>query len=184
MQANEMSNSLLNNDEGVLVEGPGPGEAEFIGRWLLAAAAADRALQERFKQNKKLKDQISSVEIVYGISFSSGAAKFLELLMKDLTAFSLPVDSDWIDLFAVMADLGFFFLTGERYQMTIPYGASGSAIEASLLKLAATERGFALHPEQMIHCISETDATTWHSRLRNMSLIQRVADRDILLGES
>ena len=26
----------------VLVEGPGPGDAEFLGRWLLAAVAADK----------------------------------------------------------------------------------------------------------------------------------------------
>ncbi|WP_271498216.1 hypothetical protein [Bradyrhizobium sp. CCBAU 11357] len=152
-----MANSLRNKDRWVLVEGPGPGEAEFLGRWLLAAAAADRALQERFKQNEILKEQISSVEIVYQIRFSSAATKILELLMKDLTAFSLPIQSDWIDLFAVMADLGFFCLTGERYQMTVPCEASGCAIEASLLKLAATEHRFALQPEHMIHCISEMD---------------------------
>ena len=39
----------------VLVEGPGPGEAEFLGRWLLAAVEADRTLQEQFKQNPGLK---------------------------------------------------------------------------------------------------------------------------------
>ncbi|MCK1629750.1 hypothetical protein [Bradyrhizobium sp. 162] len=183
MQANTMANSLPDKDHWVLVEGPGPGEAEFLGRWLLAAAAADRALQERFKHNTTLKQQISSLEIVYGIRFSSGATKFLELLMKDLTAFSLSLEDDWIDLFAVMADLGFFCLTGERYQMTLPSGTSGCAIEASLLKLAATEHHFCLHPEQMIHCITKIDAHTWHSRLESLSWMQRVADRDLLLGE-
>jgi hypothetical protein len=30
----------------VLVEGPAPGDAHFVGQWLLAVAEADRLLQE------------------------------------------------------------------------------------------------------------------------------------------
>lgn len=136
--------------------------AVAYGRKQTRAAAADQALQERFKRNTALKKQIGSLEIVYGIRFSSAATRFLELLMKDLTAFSLSVEDEWMDLFAVMADLGFFCLRGERYQMTLPSGASGCAIEAALLKLAATEH---------------------HSRLESLSWMQRVADRNLLLGE-
>ncbi|MCS3726189.1 hypothetical protein [Bradyrhizobium betae] len=178
-----MANSSLNKNQWVLVEGPGPDEAEFLGRWLLAAAAADKALKEQFKRNAELKKHISSVEIVDEVCFSSGAAKFLELLMKDLTAFSLSVEDVWIDVFAIMADLGFFRLTGERYQMTLPSSASGSAIEAALLKLAATEHRFSLHPENMIHWITKYDAHTWHARLKGLTWMQRVADRELLLGD-
>jgi hypothetical protein len=178
-----MANSLRVKNRWVLVEGPGPDEAEFLGRWLLAAAAADQALEEQFKRNTELKKHISSVEIVHEICFSSAATKFLKLLMKDLTAFSLSVDDGWVDVFAIMADLGFFRLTGERYQMTLPSSASGQAIEASLLKLAATEQRFSLHPENMIHCITKIDAHTWHSRLTSLSWMRRVADRELLLGE-
>jgi hypothetical protein len=35
----------------VLVEGPGPGDAGFLGHWLLAAVDADRALEQQRKQN-------------------------------------------------------------------------------------------------------------------------------------
>jgi hypothetical protein len=49
--AKTMADATPYEDQSVLVEGPGPGEAEFIGRWLLAAAAADRTLQEQFKRN-------------------------------------------------------------------------------------------------------------------------------------
>jgi hypothetical protein len=61
MQANTMAIPLPDKDKWVLVEGPAPGEAEFLGRWLLAAAAVDRALQERFKHNTTLKKHISSI---------------------------------------------------------------------------------------------------------------------------
>ena len=68
----------------VLIEGPGPGDAEFLGRWLLAAVEADQTLEEQFKRNTALKDQISRVEIVYHVRFSSGATRFIELLMRNL----------------------------------------------------------------------------------------------------
>lgn len=168
-------------DQWVLVEGPGPGEAEFLGRWLLAAVAADRTLHEQLKRNSVLKDQISSLEVLYEIRFSSAATRFLELLMKDLAAFTLSIKDDWIDLFSVMADLGFFRLTGERYQMTVPGDISGTRIETALLKLAATEDHYWLHPEYLVHCVTKIYAQTWHSRLEKLPWMQRVADRSILL---
>jgi hypothetical protein len=39
--AKTMADATPDEDQSVLVEGPGPGEAEFLGRWLLAAAGAD-----------------------------------------------------------------------------------------------------------------------------------------------
>ena len=59
-----------------LVEGPGPGEAEFLGRWLLAAVEADKALEQQRKQNPGLNEQIRSrLEAVYEISFSPAATR-------------------------------------------------------------------------------------------------------------
>jgi len=141
----------------VLIEGPGPGDAEFLGRWLLAAVEADQTLEEQFKRNTALKDQISRVEIVYHVRFSSGATRFIELLMKNLTSFTLSIGDEWCELFAIMAGVGFFRLTGERYQMTIPEEISGSTIEAVLLELAATEDAeYYLHPEHLVYCVSKT----------------------------
>jgi hypothetical protein len=171
----------VSNDLWVLVEGPGPDDAEFLGRWLLAAAAADRALQEQFKRNPTLRKQISSLEVCYEIRFSAAATRFLALLMENLTAFTLSIEENWIDPFSIMADLGFFRLTGERYQMTVPPNIPGSAIEVALLKLAATERNFSMHPEHLIHFVTRTYAQTWRARLEKLPWMQRVADRNILL---
>ena len=168
----------------VLVEGPGPGEAEFLGRWLLAAVEADQALQNRFGENPSLKQQISRLELVYWICFSSAATKFVELLMKNLTCFSLPLDEDRGEIFAVMAELGFFRLTGDHYQMTHPQAVSGSQIEAALLRLAATEDDeYFLHPEHLVIGLSSVEAERWKIRLERLPWMQRVADRAVLLGE-
>jgi hypothetical protein len=176
----EMAGELL----WVLVEGPGAGDAEFLGRWLLAAVEADHALEEQFKKNPSLKEQISRLELVFCIRFSSAATRFVELLMKNLTCFLLPLGEEWSEIFSVMAQIGFFRLTGERYQMTIPQAISGSAIKAALLRLASTEdQQYYLHPEQLVTCLGKPDAQNWQLRLERLPWMQRVADRALLLGE-
>jgi hypothetical protein len=174
-----------------LIEIPGffriqeKGEAEFLGRWLLAAVEADKALEDQHKQNPALKDQISRLEICYKISFSPPAMKFAALLLKNLTCFTLDLrDELWGERFMLMAEIDFFRLTGDRYQMTLPQALSGLNIEAALLKLAATEdQEYYLHPEQFVSCLSKVDAETWQGRLERLPWMQRVADRSLLLGE-
>jgi hypothetical protein len=166
----------------VLVEGPGPGEAEFLGRWLLAAVDADKALAEQRTQNPGLKEQISRLEVEYQVSFSAAATRFVELLMKNLTCFTLDLWDEWGDVFTVMAGLGFFRQTGERHQMTPPQEINGPMIEDALLKLAATEdEDFFLQPEHLVSCLTKTEAHMWQDLLERQPWMERVADRALLL---
>jgi hypothetical protein len=87
---------------------------KVLGRWLLAAAQADQKLQKQFERNPGLKQQISRIEAVCIVSFSTAASKFVALLMKNLTCFSLSLWIEWGEIFAVMTDLGFFRRTGDR----------------------------------------------------------------------
>jgi hypothetical protein len=75
--------------------------------------------------------------------------------MENLTCFSLDLWDEWGEIFTVMAELGFFRLTGNRYQMTIPREVTGSRIESVLLRLADTEdeESF-LHPEHLVTCLN------------------------------
>jgi hypothetical protein len=170
----------------VLVEGPEPGDAGFLGHWLLAAVEADQALHEQFKQNPDLKEQISRLEVVYLVCFSPTATRCVELLMIDLSSFSLAVcEEPFGEIFTVMAELGFFRQTGDRYQMTIPQAISGSKIEVALIRLAATEdQEYFLHPEHLVTCLSRPEAEAWQLRLKRLPWMQRVADRNVLLGEN
>lgn len=82
-----------------------------------------------------------------------------------------------------MATIGFYRLTGDRYQMTIPEGISGSRIEAALLTVAATEdKDYYLHPEYLATCLSKRDAEMWQTKLERLPWQHRVADRNILLS--
>jgi hypothetical protein len=73
-----------------------------------------------------------------------------------------------------MVNRGFFRLTGDRYQMTIPNEISGSKIEAALLRLAATEdEDYFLHPEHLVTCLSKREVRVWQSRLERLPWMQR-----------
>jgi hypothetical protein len=87
-------------------------------------------------------------------------------------------------MFALMAELGFFRLTGDRYQMTQPEPVSGSKIETALLRLASTEDDrYFIHPEYLVSFMSKLYAEKWKTKLERLPWMQRVADRAILLEE-
>jgi hypothetical protein len=165
----------------VLAEGPEPGDAHFLGHWLLAAVEADKALEQQRKQNPNLTEQISRIEVIYIVSFSPAATKFVEFLMKNRTCFTWDLWDEPGEIFTVMAGLGFFRQTGERYQMTLPQEINGQMIEEALLKLAATEdEEYYLHPEDLVSCLTKTRA---QDLLERQPWMERVADRALLLEE-
>jgi hypothetical protein len=179
-----MIDVLAEEPHWVLVEGPEPGDAGFLGHWLLAAVDADTALEQQRKQNPGLKEQISRLEVIYIVHFSPAATRFLELLMKNLACFTLDLWDEWGEIFTVMAGLGFFRRTGERYQMTLPQEINGPMIEDALLELAATEdEEYFLHPEHLVSCLTETDVHMWQDLLDRQPSMERVADRALLLDE-
>jgi hypothetical protein len=167
----------------ILIEGPRAGDAQFLGEWLLAAAKADKILQEQFELDPGFKRAVERLEVVYAFVFSPTATKFIELLMTDLTAFPLSVLGEPLgESFVVMTELGFFTQTGSRFQMTVPKAISSEKIKAALLRLANTEdEDFVLHPEYLVHCMNRSDVLDWQLRLNRLPYRQRVADRAILL---
>jgi hypothetical protein len=93
----DMSDKIAAKKCWVLIEGPAPGDADFLGRWLLAAAEADKLLQEQYEQDPSFKLTISRLELVYAFAFSPAATKSIELLIKDLTSFSPSRLRHWCD---------------------------------------------------------------------------------------
>lgn len=180
-----MSDKNLAKQYWVIVEGPAPGDAHFLGQWLLAAAEADKLLQEQFEQDPSFKLTIGRIKLLYAFAFSPTATDCIKLLMKDITSFSLSVFELFGEVFVVMADIGFFSQTGNRYQMTIPKDITHEKIKAALLRLVATqdESDF-LHPDFLVHCLSQADILDWQLRLERLPWTQRVADRNVLLEGS
>jgi hypothetical protein len=88
--------------------------------------------------------------------------------------------------FAMMVGMGFFVLTGQRYQMVIPTRLTLRKVMKAALRLAKTEAEDQdgldfLHPESIIATMPCAEAKAWQSRLRQMDEVHRVADRLLLL---
>jgi hypothetical protein len=168
----------------VLVEGAGAGDSSFVVRWLLSAAKADRMLEREFNRYPKFRTSIERLEIVCLVAFRPPAMAFLRMFFEDLTTFSLDLKrSEWADMFVIMTAAGFFELTGDRYQMTVPKKLEMKKIKRALLQLAATEdKDYELHPERFVRTIAYSELTEWRKRLDRLSWQQRLTDRAILLG--
>ena len=100
---------------------------------------------------------------------------------KELHTFVLETDLPDLEEFVLMAEMGFFTLTGDRYQMTLPTKLDLHTVKQAHLKLAATEDEDWIHPERLVLAIPRSRAEEYQRLLRNMPQDQRLADRRALL---
>jgi hypothetical protein len=167
-----------------LVEGPGPGDADFAAQWLQSALKADRLLQKEFFAHPDFRSKIGRLEFASFIEFAPAALAFISMWFKDFSTFKLDLTTELAEIFVTMADVGFFTQTDDRYQMTIPKTLRIKTIRDSLLKLAATEDAHCyLHPEWLLATMTDQAASDWQGRLNGLGWMQRVADRNALLAE-
>src|SRR3974390_2502675 len=98
-----------------LIEGPRWADTEFYGNWLLAAAKANELWTEALK-NRRFSKRIDRL-IAYEVpDFSIGATLMLSRLEQNLASFVVSVNEESVPQeFAMMIELGFFSLTGQRY---------------------------------------------------------------------
>jgi hypothetical protein len=170
----------------VLVEGPRPGDLTFVTRWLLSAIKADRLLQREFSKNPEFRTSIHRLEAWACVEFQPAAMAFLGMWFQDLTSFSLDLDGsedwEWADMFVIMTTAGFFELTGNRYQMTIPSKLELGKIKSVMQQLVATEdEDYVIHHSDFVCTMAESEVIEWRKRLRRIGWQQRSANRDILL---
>jgi len=167
----------------IVIEGPSV-DGKFVMAWLDHATKADAALRSHFGKNPGFREGISRLEIVREIEFVPWAMEFIRLWLTENGVFCIdsPCDES-TEMLPTMSAMGFFTLTGERYQMTIPDSLDLAAMISSLADLAGTEDDdYVLHPERLLVTMTAHDAFQWKQRLLTLDLQQRLADRNILLG--
>jgi len=167
----------------ILVEGPSWGDAEFYGHWLLCAAKVNDLLQRAKKCDPEFCMAMDTLEILQCLDFGIMATVFLsQFVDKQFHTFVIDADysADLLD-FVLMSEMGFFVLTGDRYQMTLPKNLDMDKVKQAHLKLAATEDGEWIHPEQLIVRMLYSQARRYQRLLRKMNQDQRLADRRALL---
>ena len=77
--------------------------------------------------------------------------------------------------FAMMIGMGFFVLTGQRYQMVVPMPLTLVKVMKAALRLAKTEdEEYFLHPEDIVTTMPYAEAKAWQGRLRGMDEAHRL----------
>jgi hypothetical protein len=170
-----------------LIEGPRWGDTEFYGMWLLAAARADALWKEAIK-NPIFAQQVDRLLLAYIPDFGIGATVLLSKLETNLVSLAVCLNGEEVELveeFAMMVEMGFFVLTGQRYQMAVPAPLDITKIKRATLKFAETEdENYYLHPEYLVATMPYAEAKAWQTCLRKMDETRRLADRLLLLETS
>ena len=174
--------SIHKNSPCILVEGPRWGDTAFYGKWLLAAAKAN-ALWKKAIKDPRFKRQVDRLMVAYIAEFSIGATVLLSYLEKNLASLVVRLDDEMeVEEFTMMVEMGFFALTGQRYQMVIPTRLTIGKVKRAAQKLAQTEdEEYYLHPEYLVATMPYAEAKAWQARLRGMGEDNRCADRLLLL---
>lgn len=169
-------------DTYILIEGPRWGDAEFLGKWLLAASRANELLT-RVREEAAFRGTMFTVDIITIRDFGISAIVVLSKLAENFSTVLFSLEELDMNDVAIMAELGFYQRTGDRYQMTIPARIDIHRVKMALRKFAETEDAeYVLHPENLVHTIQMSEGKTWQERLKQMDEEQRLADRDALLS--
>jgi uncharacterized protein YcgL (UPF0745 family) len=157
---------MKRTDPYILVQGPAWGDAQFYGEWLLAAAKAEAYWKEACA-DEDFKRQIDRICLVCFPDFGIAATVMIIQLKGNLTTFLVELNSEVGDVFAMMAEMGFFAQMNPLYQMTLPSSLTLEKVKAAIFKFAKTEDDeFMLHPEYLVTAMPLSEATTLQHRLR------------------
>jgi hypothetical protein len=169
----------------VLIEAPGWGDAEFYAAWLSSATKAKSLLDAIRKSDPELQERLEDYEVLYPWDFALAGALLVSHLGPEFPTLAIDLSEEcfYADMFCIMAELGFYELTGDRYQMTLPATLDVATVRDAVLKLAETmDEDEVVHPERLVLSISRREAKDWHRRLSELSEMARLTDRGILLG--
>jgi hypothetical protein len=158
------------NKECILIEGLREADAEFYGKWLLAAAEANKLLERAYSQDPLFRERVGALEPLFKPDFGIIAIILFEKLAQGEHFYvsTIDLDSDEAQMFCVMAEMEFFKLNDVRYQMALPEGLDIVTVRNALLKLADTEDDeFHIHPEALVSCLSRAEARSLPRRIAN-----------------
>jgi hypothetical protein len=149
-------------------------------KWLLAADKANKLWNEAAKDSNFAK-RVELVTVMYIPDFAVAALYMALELREQKVTFLLRLYSDDANMFAMMAEMGFFALTGQRYRMVIPKRLNMTKVKRALLRYAQTEDSeYILHPEDLVTTMPFVEAKAWQKRLRAMRKNHGNVDRLML----
>jgi hypothetical protein len=150
----------------ILIEGPTWGNAEFYGKWLLAAAEAQASWVEAQK-DREFRKQAERLSIAFIPDFGIAASLIIMGLRKYLNTLTLELDSEQGDDFTMMLGMGFFITCEQRYKMIVPADLTEEKVKKAMLAYAMTEdEEHVLHPEYLVTAVPFATAKACQARMR------------------
>lgn len=154
------------------VEGPPFGDAEFYGKWLLAASKAEALWRELLK-DEAFEKEVDDAFVAYVPDFGITASVMLMQLKECQTTLIVELESEEGQEFAMMVEMGFFVLAEHSYKMTIPTALTAAKLKTGLVKYAKTkDEEFVPHPEYLVTTMPFAEAKSWQDRLRAIEQFQ------------
>jgi hypothetical protein len=176
-----MTEQVQKTESLILVEAPAWGDAKFYAQWLLDAAKANDLLHQAQKEDPEFRERIETLEVLHCLDFGIMATVFLSQMVGKYYTFVVDTNSWDANDFVLMAEMGFFTLTGDRYQMTLPTNLDIVTVKKAHLKLADTEDKHWIHPERLFVAMPKPRAQMYQRLLGKIGQAQRLADRKALL---
>jgi hypothetical protein len=155
-----MNNMVLSKNPWIFAESPILDDAGFTSRWLQDAVLADRLLKDCYGDPDFLY-AILQASPPLELEFASAAMSFVLSCAADGMMSFEVADYCYAASFAIMADVGFYYDVGDRYEMTLPEVLDVAVVKAAVLKLAATadlDNCASVHPEFLLATISKERA--------------------------
>jgi len=175
--------SGLEDKKFILVEGPRWGDAKFYGKWLLAADEANELLRQARCQDPEFHKAIETLELMRLLDFGMMATVFVsQFTDKGFYTFHVELGSEDIIDFVLMANMGFFALTGDRYQMILPPKLDVDTVKQAHLNLALTDDGDWVHPEWFVTDLPYSQVKRYQHLLSKKAEDERLSHREALLS--
>ena len=100
---------------------------------------ADELLQQAKRDDSQFCKAITDLEESEFMDFGLSAEWFLSQLAANKGFQTFVIEACSANAFVIMAETGFFALTGDHYQMTLPSNLDMGRVKQAYLKLAETE---------------------------------------------
>jgi hypothetical protein len=157
----------------ILIEGPLIRNARFAVAWLSSAIELDQKWNERWN---------APLMMLIG-TFEASAMEFAKQWLAGNGVFSVNLRQNAMaETLLVMIELGFFTLTGNRYQMTLPDPITTADVRRALFRMIEIQDQHELADlENLFSILSEAEAQGWIDRISNMDSDERLTDRNLLL---
>ena len=154
------------------IEGPPFGDAEFYGKWLLAAAKAEALWREALK-DQSFEKEVEDAFGYYIPDFGITASVMLMQLKEYQTTLIVKLESEEGQEFAMLVEMGFFVLAEHSYKMTIPTALDcGEAEDSSSQVCQTKDEEFVPHPEYLVTTMPFAEGQSWQDRLRAIEQFQ------------